>query len=328
MTTPYGRGNPYGRASAAAPNRRLAVDTHEELKRELARQAGANDATYYNSGVADPGSGSIVPLQPTQIDVRRTANFIDTTLYFDSCFRNNASQLSLGALSFSIFNLNNNQPIDNIVEMQIGNFYIPHIDTNALAPDYYFYKRVNIEVRELNSQAIRAANNGKFHFEMDVQSAGIADYLTPATNNGKFTFSNPLKNNLDQMTFVFMKPTSPIMFPQDQFMFNAVPGSAPAQIVMQEPHGLTIGFPVTIFVSMFASNVGQIDALINGPDGFLVDVLGPTLLQFQVAAVTGFDFTNVAVPVQGKLVVGFRRVAFTVRFRSISDTETNRIFPV
>jgi hypothetical protein len=60
---------------------------------------------------------------------------------------------------------------------------------------------------------------------------------------------------------------------------------------------------------------------------FLVTVINATTLEFPALAVAGFDFAAIGV-VTGDLVIGFRRIAFQVRFRTLTDLKTNGITPV
>lgn len=311
-------------------NRAKDVDTHELLKRELRQQGGAEGIAQSREYIQTVTIDEIGPQQVSSVPrpIEQEEGIEDIYLYCDSDAKiSTADELANGLLRYDVITLNQNKPIDNIIEMQIGNFYIPEIATGASFPQYFFYKRVNILVEEVQAQSIFAQNSVRFHFEMDVQAAGIANLLTPASNEGKFIFSRPFRD-IQNLSFRFRAPIKFVNFPQDVFSVNAVPGTSPARITTSVPHGLTVASNVTIFVRNFTSGVGNVDNTINSDDGFLITVIDATTLEFPAVGVAGFDFSGVITAVPGEITVGFRRIAFTIRFRSIKNKQTNRIVPV
>lgn len=330
--------NPY--SNMPAPNsRRKFVDTHELLKKEMFEQTGSAALGDAISQAGDDifGPSSLPLAQKDQKKPEETVpgplslgneGVIDRFIYFDSDAKSNgASNLANGVIAWAVSVLNQNKPIDNIIQMEIYTFYIPEIDTGVNFPQYYFYKRVTILLQEMQTSAILAQQNIRFHFEMEVQPAGIANLLQPANNvNSIFTFSKPFIE-ISLASFQFRAPIKTLEFPQDIYDYVSVAGTNPARIQTIGDHGITIGGQVSIFSRDFASNVGNIDALINSPDGQLLTAISSTVLEFPAAAIVGFSFASVGV-VQGNLTIGFRRVAFTMRFRSITDERTNRIVPV
>ena len=331
--------NPYSNVPNPTSRRKF-VDTHELLKKEMFEQTGsaalgdaisqAGDDIFgptslpYGQGKEQKKEESSVP-GPLSI---ANEGIIDRFIYFDSDAKNNgASNLAGGVISWPVSVLNQNKPIDNIIQMEIYTFYIPEIDTGINFPQYYFYKRVTILLQEMQTTAILAQSNIRFHFEMEVQPAGIANLLQPANNwTSVFTFSKPFIE-ISLASFQFRAPIKTLEFPQDIYDYVSVAGSNPARIQTIGDHGITIGGQVSIFSRDFASNVGNIDALINSPDGQLLTAITSTILEFPASGIVGFDFSGVGV-VQGNLTIGYRRVAFTMRFRSITDERTNRIVPV
>jgi hypothetical protein len=251
---------------------------------------------------------------------------IDTFIYFDSTYRDSASNIGAGQYNFSLLTLNQNRAVDNIIEMEIGDFYFPEIPTGPAYPLYFFYKHLYILILELQAQSFNGANSFRYHFDMNVQPAGIANLAASSIN--LFIFGKPFRDAAD-LTFQFYRaPFAPVQFQQDLFNFNAVAGTSPARITTALPHGVAIATTVSIFCSNFSSNVGNVDSLINSQTGFLVTSINANTLEFAPLAAVGFDFTAVLTAVPGNLVVGFRRIAFSVRFRTIVNMETNRIIPV
>jgi hypothetical protein len=320
-------------------NRNKIINIQEELKNEIFKQDTGSTGGGTTSKVKGyKGESTLIDNESQQTQASSQAivsgsiprplneGISDTYIYFDSDFKNSASDMTNGRLSFSIVELNQSRPIDNIVEMQIGEFFIPDIATGASFPDYFFYRRVNILIEEMQTQAIRSATAKRAHFEMNVESSGIANLLKPSSNDGKFIFQRPFRD-IDFVTFKFTAPIAPISFQPDLITFTSVPGSSPARITTNVPHELTVASSVSIFVHEFVSNVANVDIVINSKKGHLVTVIDANTLEFPAVGVVGFDFTGVGA-ITATVTIGFRRIAFVVRFRSIEDIRTNRIVHV
>lgn len=315
-------------------NRRKEIDVHELQKKEMLDQTGNRSlAISLSESYVLPVVQEKLPSdsgESSKTDIMKESEygFEDTYLYFDSDAKEStAEDLANGILRYSIVKLNQNNPLKNIIEMQLGNFYIPEITTGANFPLYFFYKRVNILIEEMKTRSIRAQDDVLFHFEMDVQPSGIANLLTPAANEGKFIFRQPFRD-ITSITFRFRAPIKPVVFEQDIFEFTAIVGTSPARITTTQPHGLTIASLVSIFCRNFTSDVGNIDPLINSVDGHLVTVIDANILEFPAIGISGFDFTGIGGAIPGELTVGFRRIAFSMRFRSLTDLKTNQITAV
>lgn len=162
----------------------------------------------------------------------------DTYLYFDSNTRDATSNIGNGEIKFSVVDLNYNKPIDNIIEMEIGRFFIPDIVLPPQQPEFFFFKRVGMVIDEMTTMAIFANNNFRFHFEFIVQEAGISKELVPIQNT--FTFSRPVRD-FSQVTFKFTAPYKPIPFEECCFTVTSVASGGALQLVTNEPHNL-IGF--------------------------------------------------------------------------------------
>ncbi len=135
--------NPYSNVPNPTSRRKF-VDTHELLKKEMFEQTGsaalgdaisqAGDDIFgptslpYGQGKEQKKEESSVP-GPLSI---ANEGIIDRFIYFDSDAKNNgASNLAGGVISWPVSVLNQNKPIDNIIQMEIYTFYIPEI-TQAL----------------------------------------------------------------------------------------------------------------------------------------------------------------------------------------------------
>ena len=322
-------------------NRNKFIDVHELQKQEIILQGGAGGFIAdgkplqdqfrryeYLADVADDADKEKnEDIQSVEVvnNQETFGNIKDHYIYFDSTAKKSSlSDLNNGVIRWEIPELNQNQSIGNVIEMEIGNFYIPNISTATGFPQYFFYDRLNILLEEAQSQSIRAQNATRFHWELDVQPAGISYSATPV--NKKFIFQKPV-TDISTATFRLTAPLKRTAFQPDVMTFASQAGTSPARITTSVPHGLTVASTVAIFVSGFTSGVTSVDLAINDEDGFLVTVIDATTLEFPAVGVAGFDFTAVGV-VSGQLVVGFRRIAFQVRFRSLTDEKTNAIVPV
>ena len=307
-------------------DRRKDIDVKEALDRELSLQSGIKFTQQLLP------TGNIQQITNTPVKYGLTDRFF----YLDSNAKNSDSELGQGKLVYSFSTLNQSQSVDYVIEMEIGTFFLPEIPTTANFPTYYFFRRLNLLIEEMNAAAIFAQSNRRFHFELGITPAGISN-LTTDVGFSKFIFTRPFRN-LVRGTFRFMAPTykndfKNVRFEQDILNINAVPlvvGGVfgGATITTTVPHGLTVGSDVSVYINNFVSNVGNIDTLINSVDGFLLRVINANTLEFRAPAVVGFDFTTVLVPVPGTMLVGYRRIAFTMRFRSLLEGETNTIVPV
>lgn len=321
-------------------NVRKQLDVHELLLAEMYRQGGQRADGYNNPLPASAGG-------PTSTTNPETASntpigIADKFIYLDSIKKLSSSIMSQGRLVFDVQQLNQGQPLSNIIEMEIVEFGIPEIARAAPAdqPSYFFFQRVMISFVEMEAQAIFAENGStRFHFELGVAPAGTANRLTKIGPPNKFIFVQPIRD-LSTLTLQFLTPSYPqlknVNFPEDIYQFNAVPltvggifGGAVIRTI--NLHGIPIGTDVTIYVSDFVSNIGSIDLRIGAPnymDGHLVRAVSNTDLEFRAAAITGFNFAALSNATPGTLLIGYRRIGATVRFRQLVPYETNNITPV
>ncbi len=331
---------PYGNIKRPE-NRRKEIDTHELLKQEMILQGAGGGfiadgeplKDQYRrypelTEIARKARGDEKKDEITkQLDLKdlKPSHIKDTYIYFDSTAKKSTlADLANGKISWNLIELNQNTPVENIIEMEIGSFYIPIIPTALTFPQYFFYDRLTLLIEEPQAQSIRAQNATRFHWELDLQNAGISMSATPV--NKKFIFQRPFRD-ISTATFVFRAPLKSVTFQPDIIPFVSVAGSAPARITTNPPHQLPVASLVSVFISGFSSGSSVVDNAINSPDGFTVTVIDAVTLEFPPLAVAGFDFTAIGV-VPGNVTIGFRRIAFHVRFRSLTDEKTNGITPV
>lgn len=207
--------NPYSNVRRE-PARCNAIDTHELLKGEIFRQGYASDTNFrFGLNVNAPLTGSPGTAPPTQV------GFEDWEIYFDSVYKNGAiSDLPNGVLGFSLASLNNNKDLKNVIEMTIQPFYFPRITNPRVqldpinypslvlttsSPDYFFFRRMFIQVVNMPfGQATQANNSAQFHWECSLDGMNsVAVLVTPLKNS--FFLQRPLQT-LSEIQFRFMVP--------------------------------------------------------------------------------------------------------------------------
>lgn len=325
---------PYGRPRRQ-PNRCNQIDTHELLKREIYRQGADDLSSGYKFGLSGPVplGGPISPLPPV-VPTGAGAGIDDTYLYFDSLAKDSSSDLGNGEITWSITNLNNSNPIENIVEMQVGDFWFPLIKNSTGFPDYYFYRRVYMYITTLPSQqAVLMQNSGSFHFEFDVDIINsVAVHLKPVKDT--FYFKRPI-TSLSSFTARFLVPSDAsanfkkIPIPTDKTTATLVgsPGTNPSRWhLVTDPTSIigdvgALASPgVAMYFSGVSSNNSTFNSTINSSQGAFADTVVDGT-DFTVTA----DATAVTQPpnVSANIIIPKNRVAFQMRFTSVRDYKTN-----
>lgn len=344
----------YGRTRVApTPNNRCAnIDIKELQKREIlkhgpedSRGDSGSNFRFSTIGKFPLINSSRAPVHefihtaseptintPTSMRAdKRELGVEDYYVYFDSCEKDEAnSNLANGILAFDVMKLNKDRPIENIIEMEINEFFIPDIDrVDDNFPDYYFYKRVTMFLKEFESQSIIATNNTKFHWDFDVAGAGISKRLIPLKDGKKFTFRQPIRD-LHFATFEFGKPITRgiISFQPDCITATSVAVN-PGRFTTSVPHELDVGTDVSVFFEGFNSGIPTVNDQVNDQDGHLMTVIDATTLEFKSGALVPTPAIDLigAGGFTAKLTIGFRRIAFMIRFRTITDKTTNFINP-
>jgi hypothetical protein len=176
------------------------------------------------------------PPIPVSFD-SKSSSIQDVYIYFDSAAKDQSSNPTVGQYIWSVSTINNaNQPIQRIIEMEISEFFVPDILTLPTKPAYFFFGRMNLQLFEATTQAIYGPDRTKFHWEFDVQPAGISKRLIPLRR--KFIFGQPLRE-LSQATFNFTSPLKTTVFDQDTYL-NCSPiiGTNPGIIDLGANHNL------------------------------------------------------------------------------------------
>jgi len=276
--------NPYSR-NAITLDRCNVYDTHEILKRENLKQLATPNPgnAGSNSGYIVPGAiGGVAPPKAqaqtqTQNNTETTPvilpeptpeaesiiGFEDWPIYFDSIYKKAGSNISNGEITYDIPPLNNNLQIEDCIQMNINKFYFPNIINSLNSPSFYFFRKVYIQILELQlTQSTRAANGRSFIWEFDVDDLNsVAVKLTPTISS--VFFIKPI-TAISSVTFRFMNPLfQNIPIPADTIDATAIIPSAP---FYTPPAGSLSqsGFTVTGAATAFTSNMIGMTLLVNG----------------------------------------------------------------
>jgi len=253
----------------------------------------------------------------------------DTYVYFDSATADEVD-LQKGKLKFLIAKRNNNVPIENVIEMEINEFYFPRIAKPLTQPEYYFYRRVTMAIEEVKTtQTRQGTNNFRFHFEFDVLDAGIVVKLKAIDNKHKIT--KAIKD-LTEMTFEFKAPTKEIELPREVLTGTITGILGLSEITFTEPHGLDATISHTVYFGPYNLPVAPLPSvvspIITNPLGYIVtpaNLVDPMKIIFAPTAVFG-NLTDLGQQIL--VYVGERKIAFVMRFRSLIDKKTNSILAV
>ena len=318
------------------------LDTHELLKQEIGRQ---DEAQYMGFGGSDElsfASNSLASVNagPATV-VSNNHGFEWVELYFDSVYRNAITNLANGEISWSINTLNNSQGIASIIGIVMEPFFFPKVNVDPSLPDFFYYRRVFIEIVGTGSQqSILGPNGQRFHFECTVSNAnGQAVLLTPTRPT--FYFTQPLiEMTTFQLRFTIPKTdiftTTPKPVPIPNAIVDIISlttggfGYNPIRFAITTP-GLTtsvlelpgvIAVPgVAVFITDYASGNTTINGVINNPSGvFVTNIIDATTFE-----IGGIDATTVAGGFTARMFVAKNRVAMAVRFLSVVTKITNHI---
>lgn len=235
--------SPY--SNTQRPTRRCdPVDVKELLKQEMKKpdsEVGYNrfgpgevipGGARYAAGGSGGGGGITAPASGfSGGGLAKNEGIYDTYLYCDTRYKDPSSDVANGQLIFSVIQLNNGKPISSIIEMELGDFFIPVVDDFPVelpVPQRFFFKRNTILLNELSTQSIYGANTSRHHWEVEIEPSGIANRVRLV--NSKFIFGKPARD-VSTMTFLFRTPSGPVPFPQDTFTIIPLRNTNPARFL-------------------------------------------------------------------------------------------------
>ena len=318
------------------------TDSHELLKQEIGRQ---DEAQYLGFGdptglsFASNSAASVSKGQATVVSNNHGFEWVE--LYFDSVHRNRVTTLANGDIAWSINNLNNSQGIASIIGICIEPFYFPKVIVDASLPDFFYYRRVFVEIAGTGSQqSILGPNGQRFHFECQVSNAnGQAVLLTPTRST--FYFTQPL---IEMTTFqlrftvpktdIFTLTQKPVPIYEGTInVVSAITGGFgynPIRFTITDP-GITtniIGLigaltlpGVAAYGIGYQSNDDAINGAINNPNGlFITNVIDAST--FEIA---GIDASAVNAEYPATIFIAKNRISIATRFLSVVTKITNHV---
>lgn len=298
------------------------IDHKDLMRREMLRQDGGGNIEQSISVFGD------APIK-TQKDVSHIGT-VDEYFYFESYHKSKTTDIKAGIISFSISELNNNKPIENVVQMKINRFYIPSpIASPPGDSDLFYFRQAFGQVMEISSKQSVNAFNNYFNFEFDIiQGGAVASLLIPIDDT--LTFKTPI-SSLETFTLKLMIPPyfKPIPLQNDLMKVVLIPNTNPAifKIVSDDttadiaPIGvLAAEDVVTVFMSKFTST----DATLNNKVISTYGVKITTVLDMKQFSINGLDATYVNIqPEVNNMLIGKNRIGIKVRFTRIIGTRTN-----
>lgn len=302
------------------------INTHELLKQELFKQTPDDNNSYKFNNNA-------ISTQPSEV------GFYNTELYFDTTQRDRTSDISVGELKWNIPPLNNSFDVKNCIQFHINEFYFPNVFSQVGGPDYFYFKRMFMEIQDAPSnQAILAANGNRFHFEFAIENlTGQSVRLIPIKNS--FTLANPLQTlsifrprfsiptmNLNSATFKRVDIPNDIITVTTALLggvgFNPIRFQITSSDTTAVLGQIGVLVPsVAVSVSNYQSNSALVNSQINNPNGiYVTNIIDATT--FEIAGING-NAVNAAF---GATIFIFKnRIAFPMRFTSLSDRNTNYV---
>lgn len=330
------------------------LDTHEILKKEILSDIHDSGSSAHSS------SASMAQSRPTQSSPAQSHTNVvqapqiihvptpsggspphgieDIYLHLDSLTKDRTADEY--TLQFRISNLNNSRPIENIVSIRLGEFYLPRLVSEPGRPDYFFYRRVYMDFSNLpTNQGYRGSSIygslTKHHFELEIDNTNsIAVTAKPVAPT--FYFAQPL-STLDQLTIKFMIPPywGNVRLPPDTVEAQVVPGSNPARLqllgdaVTTDLTHLTGVLPqnerVAIYMIRFASDDATANNQMNSPYGIFID----EVIDNKTFSISSASFANVTAtdgPV--RFIIAKNRITIPLRITTITGKVTNHLFPV
>lgn len=310
------------------PKKNGPPDVHELQKREIYSQRPDDFSTYRVSQISQIGLSSDV--QDYIGGGIGDIGFEDFQMHLNSVHAKNISDLSVGELSFTSSEYTaTTRDLTNCVAMHLDDFYFPSIIVPTGSPDYFYDRRVYLQITTLPfNESVIAFNQRAYHFMLNVENPNsLAVRLVPMTRD--FYFKRPI-NAITEIRFRFMAGSEfdRINIPLSNLSLSAIPGSAPARFTLNfgdatQIFGLTglLGTPVIIKVNGFISGNPTLDNAVNSKLGVYVT----TVVSSSVIELGSLSFATVLLPIVATCVVEKNKIVMQIRFSCISQNVTNNI---
>lgn len=317
-------------------------DIQEIMKNEMANEGASRE--YGNGNFAGNSAGgtsistSVVSEQTTTTTESAKPSksqqydngIFDTTIHFDSYYRDRTSDMLNGVMSFSISTINSSKAIENVVQIQIDRLYVPTPMTPSGSAELQYFRQGYIQITNISNQQNTLTSTGAFSYEFDITNTNSAASLwTPVSNT--ITFRQPI-TQLDTFTMRFMIPPLMKAFPLPNDLMTVqlvVPGTNPArfQIVSVDSTAdigavgvLAPADQVNVYMYDFTSSNATVNNAVSSTYGVkITNIINSTV--FEIGAI---DATAIVVaPAVNTMLIGKNRIAITARFRTVTEGRTN-----
>ena len=253
--------------------------------------------------------------------------------------------------------------LDNVIEIQIGAFYLPPMPPISYGPaddtftlilpttdvsQYYPGQHISVYIKETGLQSYSDSNGKRHNFDLIANDNTYSEISYTNTNSGvdgsllaepyvgwdTYKFTDPIMD-LSKITLQFTTPDNPLNFYNDTFYVSTLPitgGITSFQIVNSDLFNALkskkyIGNNIVKKIVISGFNCASTSAynIINNPYGVLADLSGgtPTV---QISPSLVF---NVAVPsFNVKVQILQNRVRIPLKVRRLISRKTNSIIPI
>jgi hypothetical protein len=283
--------------------------------------------------------------------------FSDQYLILDTFRKNPTSDITNGVFQFNLmiqgatdkFVIGVRERLNNIVEMQIGAFYIqalpPHplpsdmtlngfstlITGSTSFPQYFPGQEITVQVAECGTQSISDIKGNRHHFDLTINYNTIttstgntyAPIASPDLNYwDSYKFTDPIMD-ITSLTLVFRSPDIGLSFLPDVY-YNCPTTYTLGVLSFNIPnHGLNPDD--VIIIEGFTSNYQQANNIINSSSGILVGLV-PDVNSFQTNPKFTFAPTIPDISYVNIYVLK-RRMRIPIRLRRMISRTTNYILP-
>lgn len=321
---------PYWQKQPPAPQK---MTLREQQVDELRRQGTSQEINY------GPTAGVNIPKMPTPTTSVITRGVFDSSLYFDSIYKE-AANYEDSSIQFQTRVLNNNTDLNNVVQLRLSRFYFPRPTWEqpfvATTPDYLYLRKIYMFIQELPISSSIGTNAGRqYHYELDVRNVdSISTELIPVQQD--LYLPTPMQS-VTQLTFKFYIPPTmvPIILYPDIMTFRAINATDYAFITATDYRAISTEFAAGA-AGVLTTQVGIWFQAITPP--VITDALRPQgWFVSAMLAATGTEpfggFQLSAAPtgiVAGNLCtfqIRKNRVAFEMRFTQMQTPTATGLVP-
>lgn len=304
--------------------------------------ARAHSGSSYSASMDHNGVNERVDHNPGEKFIQKSEIGIeDTYVLFDSFYKDRGgSRPGDGLYVWDVQKINNNVPVATVVIATIEKFLIPDISTEAYQPDLFRFRKLYMYMENISAQQFTVSSNennlNRFHWSPEIADSGDGSgrFLVLPLLDNEYIFTEPVRT-ITEMRMRFKVPFGNVPFKEDVFDAETVTSAGPSpgnrQLTTLNPHGLTPGTTVDIFIKGFNSTNDELNIFMNNPRGHIVTVIDGNVLQFTLAPTITEQLGSVLTSTGGRpkcvVYIADRRIAFTIKFRSIVTKATNFISP-